>query len=88
MLAVINVMINVGILVAPTYIFPHLDNGGLTGWVIMLLIADIWLGVGAKTGKRVLLVPWLIMYMIYIILTCIAAPFLLLGATTALQEAR
>ena len=61
---------------------------GLTGWIFMLIMADIWMGVGAKTGRRVLLVPWLIFYMIYIVLACVAAPFLLYGATFALSEAR
>ena len=54
----------------------------------MLIVADIWMAVGAKTGRRVLLLPWLIFYMIYIVISCIAAPFLLYGATFALSEAR
>ena len=40
----------------PALAFPHLDSDGLSAWLLMLLVADLWLGVGARTGSRVLLV--------------------------------
>ena len=66
----------------------HIDPDGLSAWLLMLLIADIWMGVGAKTGKRVLLLPWLVLYMIYLLVSFVAAPLLLYSATYAIREAR
>ena len=33
-------------------------------------------------------VPWLVLYMIYIIITCVAAPFLLYATTEGLRAVR
>ena len=87
-LAILSIAINLGFMIFPNYALPHIDPEGLSAWLLMLLIADIWMGVGARTGTRLLLLPWLVFYMIYIVFTCIVAPFLLIGATYALQEAR
>ena len=38
--------------------------------------------------NKVLLIPWLVAYMIHILITCIIAPFILLAATEALRHAR
>lgn len=72
----------------PWIAFPHLSSGGLDGLIMLLVIADILMAIGAKTGNRGLLVPWLVLYMIYIIITCIAAPLLIYGATFAVDEIR
>ena len=87
-LAVINILINIGILISPSFLFPHLDSEGQTGWVLMLLIADIWMGVGARTDTRLLLLPWLVFYMIYMVFTCIFKLYLLIGYAYLIQEAR
>ena len=88
LLAILSIMINLGFMVFPTYALSHIDSDGLSAWLMMLLIADIWMGVGARTGKRVLLVPWLVLYMIYILICFVTAPLLLYSATYAVKEAR
>ena len=55
-LAVISILLNLCLLMFPALAFPHLDSDGLSAWLLMLLVADLWLGVGARTGSRVLLV--------------------------------
>ena len=40
------------------------------------------------SDHRVVLIPWLVAYMIHIVITCIIAPFILLAATEALRHAR
>ena len=87
-LAILSIAINLGFMIFPNYAFPHIDPEGLSAWLLMLLIADIWMGVGARTGKRVLLVPWLVLYMIYIVISFVMAPLMLYGATYAIKEAR
>ena len=87
-LAILSIAINLGFMMFPNYALPHIDPEGLSAWLLMLLIADIWMGVGARTGKRVLLVPWLVLYMIYIVISFVMAPLLLYGATYAIKEAR
>ena len=56
MLAVISILLNLCLLMFPALAFPHLDSDGLSAWLLMLLVADLWMGVGARTGSRVLLV--------------------------------
>ena len=54
----------------------------------MLFIADIMLAIGAKTENKTLLVPWLVLYMIFIIVVCLLAPFLIYMAAYAVDELR
>ena len=56
MLAVVSILLNLCLLMFPALAFPHLDSDGLSAWLLMLLVADLWMGVGARTGSRVLLV--------------------------------
>ena len=63
-LAILSISINLGFMMFPAYALPHIDPEGLSAWLLMLLIADIWMGVGARTGKRGLLVPWRVPYML------------------------
>ena len=56
MLAVVSILLILCLLMFPALAFPHLDSDGLSAWLLMLLVADLWLGVGARTGSRVLLV--------------------------------
>ena len=74
--------------VFPWIAFPHLSSGGLDGLIMLLVIAYIMMAIGAITGNKGLLVPWLVLYMIYIVITCIAAPLLIYGATFAVDEIR
>ena len=56
MLAVVSILLNLCLLMFPALAFPHLDSDGLSAWLLMLIVADLWMGVGARTGSRVLLV--------------------------------
>ena len=55
-LAVVSILLNLCLLMFPALAFPHLDSDGLSAWLLMLIVADLWMGVGARTGSRVLLV--------------------------------
>ena len=82
-LAILSIIINIGMVV-----FPWIASGGLDGLIMLLVIADMMMAIGAKTGNKGLLVPWLVLYMIYIVITCIAAPLLIYGATFAVDGIR
>ena len=67
---------------------PMFDTHGLHFWLLILITTDVGLAIGAKTSNRVVMIPWLVAYMIHIIVTCVIAPTILLGAVYALRHAR
>merc|ERR1719153_605184 len=72
---------------------PHLflsvfSHHGLKGWFMILLLCDLFLALGSRTSVRAMLLPWLILYMIHLVFSCILAPLLILLASTMVKEIR
>ena len=90
LLALVSFLLNLLALTLPEFMMmsPLFDTDGLHFWLLILITTDVGLAIGCKTSNRVLLIPWLVAYMILIVITCIIAPFILLAATEALRHAR
>eukprot|EP00090_Calanus_glacialis_P021608 TRINITY_DN33337_c0_g1_i3.p1 TRINITY_DN33337_c0_g1~~TRINITY_DN33337_c0_g1_i3.p1 ORF type:complete len:279 (+),score=104.59 TRINITY_DN33337_c0_g1_i3:175-1011(+) len=78
MLAVVSMMINMILLMAPYLVFPIVNQNGYQMWLLILLMADISLAIATRVSNKVLILPWLISYMIMIIITCVAAPIIII----------
>jgi len=87
-LAVVSMMINLVLMMAPYLVFPVVNQNGYQMWLLILLMCDISLAIGTKLGNKVLILPWLIAYMIMIIITCIAAPIIIIMSSLVVKEAR
>ena len=87
-LAVVSMMINMVLMMAPYLVFPVVNQNGYQMWLLILLMCDISLAIGTKLGNKVLILPWLIAYMIMIIITCIAAPIIIIMSSLVVKEAR
>ena len=88
MLAVTSMMINMILLMAPYLVFPIVNQNGYQMWLLILLMADISLAIATRLSNKVLILPWLISYMIMIIITCVAAPIIIIMSGMVVQEAR
>ena len=90
LLAVVSFLLNLAALTLPEFMVmsPLFDTDGLHFWLLILITTDVGLAIGSKTSNRVVLIPWLVAYMIHIVITCFIAPFILLAATEALRHAR
>ena len=90
LLSVVSFLLNLVALTLPEFMVmsPIFDTDGLHFWLLILITTDVGLAIGSKTSNRVVLIPWLVAYMIHIVITCIIAPFILLAATEALRHAR
>ena len=89
MLAVTSMMINMILLMAPYLVFPIVNQNGYQMWLLILLMADISLAIATRLSNKVLILPWLISYMIMIIITCVAAPIIIIIMSgMVVQEAR
>ena len=90
LLSVVSFLLNLVALTLPEFMMmsPIFDTNGLHFWLLILITTDVGLAIGSKTSNRVVLIPWLVAYMIHIVITCIIAPFILLAATEALRHAR
>lgn len=87
-LAVLSLVGNLVLLMAPHFAFPLVSQHGYQGWLMVLMASDIGLFLGARTSSRLLLLPWLITYAIHILFTCILAPLVVFGAVTVVQHFR
>ena len=89
-MSVVSFLLNLVALTLPEIMMmsPVLLIDGLHFWLLILITTDVGLAIGSKTSNRVVLIPWLVAYMIHIVITCIIAPFILLAATEALRHAR
>ena len=56
--------------------------------MMILMIADLGLALGARNGIKLLLLPWLILYMIHIVFSWILAPLIIFGAVTFVAHIR
>ena len=88
MLAVVSMMINMILLMAPYLVFPIVNQHGYQMWLLILLTAVISLAIATRLSNKVLILPWLISYMIMIIMTCVAAPIIIIMSGMVVQEAR
>ena len=90
LLAMMSFILNLVALTLPEFMMmsPLFHTGGLHFWLLILITTDVGLAIGSKTSNKVLLIPWLVAYMIHILIACIIAPFILLAATEALRHAR
>jgi len=75
-------------MIAPHLFLSVLSHHGLKGWFIILLLCDLFLALGSRTSVRAMLLPWLILYMIHLVFSCILAPLLILLASTMVKEIR
>lgn len=87
-LAVISLVANLVLLMAPHFAFPLVSQHGYQGWLMVLMASDVGLFLGARTSSRLLLLPWLITYAIHILFTCILGPLVVAGAVTVVQHFR
>ena len=92
-MSVVSFLLNLVALTLPEFMVmsPSIsiyDTDDLFFWLLILITTDVGLAIGCKTSNRVLLIPWMVAYMILIVITCIIAPFILLAATEALRHAR
>ena len=81
-------MINIILLMAPYLVFPIVNQNGYQMCLLILLMADISLAIATRLSNKVLILPWLISYMIMIIMTCVAAPIIIMMSGMIVQEAR
>ena len=86
----VSFLLNLVALTLPEFMMmsPIFDTNGLHFWLLILITTDVGLAFGSKTSKRVVLIPWLVAYMIHVVITCVMAPFILLSATEALLALR
>lgn len=87
-LSILNLIINLSLSVLPWVMVTVVDHNGYVAWLAILMSADLALAVGCKAGIRVLILPWLIIYMINIIFTCILAPVIVFLAVLAVNAMR
>jgi len=88
MLAVFSMMINIILMMAPYLVFPMVNQNGYQMWLLILLMSDISLAIATRLSNKVLILPWLISYMIMIVITCVAAPVIIITAPLLVKEAR
>ena len=88
-LSILSFLLNLVAITLPEFmVSPMFDTNGLHFWLLILITTDVGLAIGSKTSNRVLLIPWLVAYMIHIVVTCFVAPTFLIGAVYALRHAR
>ncbi|XP_023324117.1 uncharacterized protein LOC111698103 isoform X2 [Eurytemora carolleeae] len=87
-LSLLNLVVNITLLVLPWLVITLVDENGYKGWLIILMAADISLGIGAKTKNKVLLLPWMIIYIIHTLLTLVIGPLIIIGSILAATEFR
>ena len=90
LLSVVSFLLNLVALTLPEFMMmsPIFDTDGLHFWLVILITTDVGLAIGSKTSNRRVLIPWLVAYMIHIVITCVMAPFILSSATEALIALR
>ena len=87
-LAVLNLVVNLALLLLPWFMVTVVDHSGYVGWLAILMAADVGMAVGAKTGIKVLLLPWLIFYCINVVFSLLLAPIVIFLGVAAARALR
>ena len=58
------------------------------GWLVILMVSDLGLALGARNNIKLLLLPWLITYMIHTVFTFLLAPLVVVGAVSLAHHIR
>ena len=87
-LAILSLLVNLSILLFPHLALPLVSEHGYQGWLVVLMASDVGLALGARSSTRLLLLPWLITYAIHILVTCVLAPLVVVGAVTVVKHIR